>query len=62
MATKEQVDKARAIYAKAADADTIAAAATIEAAIAAVYEAADEAADAAWNKYWELRREYENDH
>ena len=49
--TKEEVDKARAIYVKAADADTIAAA-TIEAAIAA--------ADAAWDKYRKLKREYEN--
>jgi hypothetical protein len=50
--TKEEVDKARAIYAKAADADTIAAAATIEAAIAA--------ADEAWDKYRKLKREYED--
>ena len=52
MVTKEEVDKARAIYAKAADADTIATAATIEAAIAA--------ADEAWDDYIKLRREYEN--
>ena len=51
MVTKEQVEKARAIYAKAADADTIAAAATIEAAIAA--------ADEAWDDYIKLYREFE---
>jgi len=52
MVTKEQVEKAKAIYAKAADADTIAAAATIEAAIAA--------ADEAWDKYLKLKQEFEN--
>ena len=52
MVTKEDVEKAKAIYAKAADADTIAAAATIEAAIAA--------ADAAWDKYNKLKREFED--
>ena len=53
MVTKEDVDKARAIYVKAADADTIAAAATIEAAIAA--------ADEAWDNYIKLKREFENE-